>query len=191
MKLSDVTKRISFVQGFIGALPGLVAIIAGLGILPDRELLFRSFIVAVLFIVTTLILASKDEILAISLSKKIRLVTICLVVSGLSLLLYLVLYDLVLMQDDLVVEGSRFSIQLYLPLFAVGELSELFDKVGRFSLIRSGLIEADIEKYRGENTLGYAANDFIFISLYLLIVVPLNLVLTSTSIVLMDVELDE
>ena len=191
MKLSEVTKKISALQGFIGILPGLAVIIAGLGILPGRELLFRSFVVSVLFVVTIVVLASKDEILGLNKNAMIRNAAVGLLISGVSLLIYLILFDLVVVKDTLTTDDGSFDIELYLPLFPKGQLAEVVSEVGRFNLVSAGLIEQDIESLKSVNYSRYAQNDVVFIILYLLIVVPLNVVLSSAAIVLLDTDFDE
>ena len=67
-----------------------------------------------------------------------------------------------------------------------GELAALIDEVERHNLVSGGIIEDDIRKYRSENYIRYLLNDFVFILLYLMIVVPLNIVLTSAVILLTE-----
>ncbi|WOF74444.1 hypothetical protein QMT40_002096 [Parvibaculaceae bacterium PLY_AMNH_Bact1] len=184
MNFSDVTKRVSAVQGFIGILPGLAAILYGAGVPPERELLFGAFISALLFVVTILVLSLKREIFSLTTQKKVAWASICLAVSGIALLVYLSLLDHVLITDSLYRDQVRHDIELYLPIFPTGELAVLVEQIGRYNLISDGFIEPDIEKYRGENAVRYLLNDVILIVFYVLAVAPLNAVLTGAAILL-------
>jgi len=184
MNIAEATKKISAVQGLIGALPGLAAIFAGLGVPPDRGLLFGAFIISIAFVVTVFCLTHKSEIIGLERGKKVRYAAIAAAVSGASLLIYLNIYAFVVISDPLNISEGTFDIELYLPFFPTGELAELIGNIGRHNLISEGFIEADIEKYRSENALRYAFNDVILATLYLLIVVPLNALLTSAVITL-------
>lgn len=191
MKLSETVKSISAVQGLIGALPGLVAIIWGLSIPPERELLFRSFAIAVMFVVTVLLLTHKREIGSLDIKTKIKSTVFAIVLSGISLILYLSAYEFVVISDTITTESNAgrktVAIELYLPLIPTGKLAMLIDEVGRHNLISDeSIIEANIQRFRSENYMRYLLNDCVFISLYLLVITPLNVLLTSAAILLTE-----
>ena len=190
MNIAEATKLISGVQGLIGALPGLAAILGGLGVPPSRGLLFGAFIVSIMFVVTVFCLTHKREIIGLERGKKVKYAAIAAVVSGASLLVYLNIFDLVVIPDTLTTTEGTFDIELYLPFSPIGELAELIERFGRHNLVDEGFIEADIEKYRSENFLRYAFNDVLLITLYLLIVVPLNALLTSAVIMLTESDIE-
>ena len=195
MKLSDAFKSISAVQGLIGALPGLAAISWGLGILPERELLFRSFVVSVMFVITVFLLTHKREIESLDVKTKIKYTVLAVGLSGISLILYLNAYGLVVVSDSITInwEMRQKTVpeELYLPLFPTGKLETLIDKVGRHNLISESIVQANIERLKSENYTRYLINDFVFISLYLLVIVPLNVLLTSAIILLTEKDIKD
>lgn len=191
MKLLEMCKSIWAVQGLIGALPGLAAIISGLGMPPDREFLFRAFVISVTFLVTSFLLTHKSIIGVLEAKTKFKYAVVAVSLSGVSLVLYLNAIDFVVIRDTLTIGNRAFDIELHLPFFPTGELATLIDVVGRHSLVSEGFIEIDIQKYRNENYMRYLFNDFLLISLYLMVVVPLNIVLTGAAILLTEGDLSD
>ena len=104
MRLLQATMSISAVQGLIGTLLGVAAIISGLSIPPERELVFRAFVISVMFVVTVFLLTHKDAIGGMDTKTKFKYTIFTVYASGISLLLYLNAFEFVVIFDTLTTE---------------------------------------------------------------------------------------
>lgn len=185
LDFKNAQKRIAEAQGLIGALPGLAAILAGLGTPPERELLFKAFVASVIFVSAILVIASKDGILAMGARKRNVIIILGLIISGMAMIFYIHLFDRILVSDFIQYDCQKIEVTLYLPIFPLGELAELIDRAGRSGLISEfGLLQSNIEQYYDANWVKYLWTEIILLILYLTIVVPLTLSLVGVVIIL-------
>jgi hypothetical protein len=187
INISELSKRVSAIHGLIGAVPGLAVMIYGLGIPPDREILFRGFTIAVVFATIVGTISYRPQINSMRAAQKLKWASVALTISGIAIVIFINFFSYSVVSDPVVFQGVTEDVNLYLPLFPTGDLSTIIDQIGRDNLVSDGrLIEDNIQRFASENQLRYLFTDIVLLLLYMLCLVPFSAVMTSAAMSLLD-----
>lgn len=190
MSLKDIKNLkaiIVAVGGLVSVLPGVIPLVYDLGIPPDRESLFRNFVIAIIFIEAVTIIVAKIQLQKIPLGRLLKIGGVALATSFIALLAHSALFDWTVIRDRYqpCAECEAVDGEIYLPLWTHGELERVLseDVEGRANFFTE-YVPADIAPFAQEHGVAYLLTDAVLLTTFLLTVVPLSIVMMSGVVLL-------